>query len=105
MASGRASSIDPSGMDATTREKMGSMRPEIRLFIPDLETADVDADVGVRGGTVMLLPATFRVDAGEKTSLLREIWRSPLFPDYRECGNGAWDEARVRRTLRLQGYL
>lgn len=89
-------------VDVTTRDRLEAMKPHIKLFIPDLSSRSPSDDKGRRyGGTVVLVPLTWRADPG--TSLLREVWRSSLFPAYDECME--WDEDGVRRTLRSQGYL
>lgn len=89
-------------MDVTTKKRLEVMKPQIKLFIPDLSSPSPSDDEGGRyGGTVVLVPVTWRSDPG--TSLLREVWRSSLFPAYDKCME--WDEDRVRRTLRSQGYL
>jgi len=90
--------------DRVQRDKMEAMKPMVKLFIPDLR-GQVTNDEGVHVGSVVLVPATWRADEadGSQTSLLQEIWRGPLFPNSSECGR--WDEERVGRTVKMQGYL
>ncbi|KAH8090682.1 DHHC palmitoyltransferase-domain-containing protein [Filobasidium floriforme] len=87
--------------DQAQRDKMEAMKPMVKLFMPDLQ-GQVTNDEGVHAGSVVLAPATWRADK-EDGSLLQEVWRGPLFPNSSECGR--WDEEKVGRTVKMQGYL
>jgi hypothetical protein len=88
-------------LDQNQRDKMEAMKPMVKLFIPDLQ-GQAGNERGVHAGSVVLVPATWRADEVDG-SLLQEVWRGPLFPDSSECGR--WDEERVGRTVKMQGYL
>jgi hypothetical protein len=78
--------------DQIQRDKMEAMKPMVKLFIPDLR-GQATSDKGVHAGSVVLVPATWRADEVDG-SLLQEVWRG-----------GRWDEERVGRTVKMQGYL
>lgn len=92
--------------DEKLRRRFERVRPDIRLFIPN-QAGELGGEKKVREGQVMIVEGTtwtgHLTGMTERKTLLRRVWESELFPDYRHCQT--WDNQRIEEIVRLQGYI